>query len=369
MGIPPWCIKLRLPLLGLVVTTCVLLVLYNFQNHLMWLPRFTQNIQRSYTGNNTVTVLEFTNNTIITFDTTNKTNKTVAIVPKPTEKFIISVINPHDFDYIIFNNDVCVSPGRLTLVVVVCTATSRFVQRRTIRETWGSDTQNDSLKTRLIFLLGKTEKINEQIELIRENNVYHDIIQEDFEDSYKNLSLKSVAMLKWVKEYCSQADYVMKADDDMYINLPNAVKDLQNRKDNRFIMGMVNRFTIPTTDKKSKWFSPDYTSQNYPDFFSPGTRKHYPVYVSGTAYIISGDIASDLYQASLVTKFFWLEDVYITGMLAFKISARHIHNAKYTYAKRAPDGCAHRNSISSHRHSVTEINKIWADMQNSSIKC
>ena len=51
-----------------------------------------------------------------------------------------------------------------------------------------------------------------------------DIIQENFLDSYNNLTLKSILMLKYVKNNCeNKVKYVMKCDDDTFINVPNLI--------------------------------------------------------------------------------------------------------------------------------------------------
>ena len=41
-----------------------------------------------------------------------------------------------------------------------------------------------------------------------------------FQDIYYNLTLKTVMGLKWSSIYCSQAKYVMKTDDDIFVNVP-----------------------------------------------------------------------------------------------------------------------------------------------------
>ena len=39
----------------------------------------------------------------------------------------------------------------------------------------------------------------------------NDIVIEDFQDTYLNLTLKSTFMLKWLLDQCSSAKFVMKA--------------------------------------------------------------------------------------------------------------------------------------------------------------
>ena len=41
----------------------------------------------------------------------------------------------------------------------------------------------------------------------------------DFLDTYHNLSYKSIMGKLWVSEFCEQADFVVKTDDDMFIDL------------------------------------------------------------------------------------------------------------------------------------------------------
>ena len=41
----------------------------------------------------------------------------------------------------------------------------------------------------------------------------------DFLDTYRNLSYKSILGKLWVSNFCEQADFVIKADDDMFVDL------------------------------------------------------------------------------------------------------------------------------------------------------
>ena len=43
--------------------------------------------------------------------------------------------------------------------------------------------------------------------------------QESFIDTYANLTVKSLLLLRWFTQRCEDSQYVMKTDDDVYINL------------------------------------------------------------------------------------------------------------------------------------------------------
>ena len=55
--------------------------------------------------------------------------------------------------------------------------------------------------------------------LAREVEHWGDIVQGDFTDSYRNLSYKNVMGALWAAEFCAQVEFVVKADDDMFVDL------------------------------------------------------------------------------------------------------------------------------------------------------
>lgn len=80
---------------------------------------------------------------------------------------------------------------------------------------------------RLGFLLGDTDSLDAQNQVMDESSKYGDVIQEGFLDTYNNLTLKSVMLLKWVRSHCRHARYIMKTDDDMFVNLPRLISFLE----------------------------------------------------------------------------------------------------------------------------------------------
>ena len=76
-----------------------------------------------------------------------------------------------------------------------------------------------NVKTRLAFMLGYSSDKAEQERIRNESNLHHDIVQGDFLDTYKNLTYKSVMGHMWARRFCAQAEFVMKADDDIYLDL------------------------------------------------------------------------------------------------------------------------------------------------------
>lgn len=57
-------------------------------------------------------------------------------------------------------------------------------------------------EVKVVFLLGQVENDRIQRQIDEESYIYNDLIQENFIDTYDNLTLKTVMMLKWVKNNC-----------------------------------------------------------------------------------------------------------------------------------------------------------------------
>ena len=128
------------------------------------------------------------------------------------------IVNPHNFSYILnpsyslcHNNT---SP--VYILVYVHSSPTKYQCRIVIRETWA--TQKLFPDLRLIFMIGKTLDQSLMKALEYENEIYHDIVQEDFIDSYKNLTYKAIMALKWISIYCSKTKYILKVDDDIVAN-------------------------------------------------------------------------------------------------------------------------------------------------------
>lgn len=211
---------------------------------------------------------------------------------------------------------------------------------------------------KLVFLLGLPSQSNDsevQNKIDEEVDKYGDVIQEGFIDSYNNLTLKSIMMLKWITNKCNESvRYILKTDDDMYINVPNLVMDLKNRSkeyDDKVANGYKGKEHLligdlicgarPVLDSNNKWYSPRYMY---------GGRV-YPRYLSGTGYALSAATAHALYAAALRTNYFHLEDIYITGMCALRASPRIVprDDPSFTYQESRRRACPAHAHVTAHR--------------------
>ena len=103
-----------------------------------------------------------------------------------------------------------------------------------------------------------------------------------------------------------RTNYVLKTDDDMYVNLPKLVQLVRENRKPNLLMGCLICNAVPIKDPHNKWFNPRYMFN----------EKKYPNYLSGTGYLMHRDTAVQLYSVALSTPLFHLEDIYMTGILA-----------------------------------------------------
>jgi len=188
--------------------------------------------------------------------------------------------------------------------------------------------QRDRHATRVVFMMGRPGISSLQKAIDKEACMYGDIVQEDFKDSYQNLTHKAVMSLNWVSQYCSHATYVLKVDDDIFVNMFNLVPHLESLQYKQPISGEVNKLMLCCVWKHMKVIRKP-TSKWYlsPSKFPEDT---FPTYCSGSAYIMSSDVVTDLHTMSQRMPFLWVDDIYITGILARELHIEH-QNFKKAY--------------------------------------
>lgn len=273
--------------------------------------------------------------------------------PPNTEK-----VFPHNFKLVINEPTACQKTGETNtdvyLLVLVNSIHKNFEQRRAIRNTWGSVKTANGKRVLTLFTLAKNSDkgLNKKVE--EESNQHHDILLEDFIDTYKNLTLKTIMGVKYAATYCGGANFVMKTDDDMYVNYNSLVTYLAsaNTPKTNHLAGFVINGS-PIRDPKSKWYMPR-------DLYS-GNR--YPPFCSGTGYVMSGDVALKLYAISEYTGFLYLEDVFI-GIGLQKLGIVPVKHKEFNNWRTGYSFCRFKRIITTHMVTPTEMNRIWKD-QNS----
>lgn len=223
---------------------------------------------------------------------------------------------PRNYHFILDEPDIC-EQQKPFLVVMVPVAPQQLEARDAIRITWGNESVVQGKNITVLFMLGlcgDTEEVNEQDRLNSESQQHHDLIQSNFKDSYKNLTIKTMVIMDWLATRCPQASYAMKIDSDMFLNLENLMNMLlapDIPKEN-YITGMVMRNRPVVRDQFSKWYVP---KELYP-------KDVYPTYLLGMGYVFSNDLPEKLVNVSKDIQPFYIEDAYV-GLCLEKLGISH----------------------------------------------
>jgi hypothetical protein len=119
-----------------------------------------------------------------------------------------------------------------SLFIGVISGPGNFERRATIRRTWhvhlNKNQQNKKSNKnalldllRFAFVIGQTNDSVVQQQVKDESEKYGDILQINMMDKYVDLSVKLTGLFHWLDTFCSRVDYVLKVDDDVYVNVHN----------------------------------------------------------------------------------------------------------------------------------------------------
>nr|XP_023662278.1 beta-1,3-galactosyltransferase 2 [Paramormyrops kingsleyae] len=264
------------------------------------------------------------------------------------------------FRYIINEPDKCLD-RKPFLVLLIAAEPGQTDARNAIRQTWGNDSVASGLDFVRLFLLGlgKNRNSYQQRSIEEESRQHHDIIQQEYMDTYYNLTIKTLMGMNWVATHCPHTAYVMKTDSDMFVNTDYLVHKLLKPdlppKQNYFT-GYLMRGYAPNRNKDSKWYMP-------PELY-PSER--YPVFCSGTGYVFSGDLAQKIYRASLSIRRLHLEDVYV-GICLAKLRIDPVpppNEFVFNHWRVSYSSCKYSHLITSHQFQPNELIKYWNHLQS-----
>ncbi|CRK96359.1 CLUMA_CG009776, isoform A [Clunio marinus] len=347
-----------------------------------------------------------------------------------TSRQTIDYARPNENTTLIEPVKACHEDIPIFLLIVVCSSLINFEARQTIRETWGNSTNfnypvfeklhgkydkfylkpnnkhweryaensttsdhqlnRSNFNIRVVFLLGvptNERSFDElQYQINYEHELYGDIIQENFLDSYNNLTIKTVLMLKWANINCvEKVKYIMKCDDDTFVNVPNLIhvllggtvpvynatvsvndklsinaRSARNRlsEGKNLLLGFKFCSAKPVRDVRSKWYAPNYSFNG----------EIYPDYLSGTAYLMNFETAKKLYKGSLSTPMFHLEDVYLTGFVANRLKIKRQPHPLFSFVS-IKDRCSLRGMITQHKMTPMTVEEAYSFIMNFSTQC
>ncbi|XP_055701839.1 beta-1,3-galactosyltransferase 5-like [Phlebotomus papatasi] len=253
--------------------------------------------------------------------------------PSSDRRFLIDL---RDFDYIINQKSCRQLKMQPKFIILIHSAPRKRENRDNIRQTWGGW----KLDHRVLFLLGTVDSEDLQNDIQSESDFFGDIVQGNFVDSYKNLSYKHIMAMKWATEFCPETQFIFKSDDDIFVNTPLMWKYIYRMRNKRnFMFCVISWKPGVIRDERSKWY---VSPEEYPN-------ETYPVYCPGCGVLLTIDVAQKLHKAAETTPFFWVDDVYVLGILREKINVRITHTENMHMGSQISD------EIISNKRNITDV--------------
>ncbi|XP_066131039.1 beta-1,3-galactosyltransferase 4 isoform X1 [Saccopteryx bilineata] len=290
------------------------------------------------------------------------------------------------------NEDACGGPGAPPfLLILVCTAPENRNQRNAIRASWGGQRQARGLRVQTLFLLGEprgwhpTQGSRDDL-LARESAAQGDILQAAFQDSYRNLTLKTLSGLNWADRHCPMARYILKTDDDVFVNVPELVSELVRRggRWEQWERAMEPRREVEAGDEDSERGDPTLGVRPVPLLYlgrvhwrvhpsrTPGGKHQvseeqwlpswgpFPPYASGTGYVLSASAVQLILRVASRAPPLPLEDVFV-GVSARRGGLSPTHCIRLAGATHYPlDRCCYgKFLLTSHRLDPWKMQEAW----------
>ncbi|XP_072000736.1 beta-1,3-galactosyltransferase 2-like [Engystomops pustulosus] len=281
----------------------------------------------------------------------------------PAFKHPLAPPYPYPYKFLINQPDKCKN-RKPFLVLMVLVESHDLESRQTIRETWGNDSLYD-VDVVTVFLVGLPQfaPVLIQVLLEEESLVYGDIIQQDFMDTYYNLTLKTLMGIEWVTKFCSNTSYIMKIDNDMFLNVDYVVHKILDPEvplRENFFTGDIRFNTPPFRDRTVKWYVP---KEIYPN-------DTYPPYCTGPGYVFSIDVAKKIYDVAQTIRVIPMEDVFM-GICLYELHIKITIPEPWTFNtnKFFYDACGFRLFATVHHFSNYELRSIWKDFVAKKSQC
>ena len=194
------------------------------------------------------------------------------------------------------------SADEIDLLLIIISSGGHFLERQSIRETWGSISNVFNVRSRRLFVVGYQYGSNLYKDLTNEADHEEDLLYLTVDDNL--MTLKELHAYRWLEKHCPNATFTFKTEDDLFVNtflLHEIVQELKTKPDqfqNRYLYNnsMDSLFLahlnpdahtflfgwafLPGKPERNASMTPYYVS--YDEY----SKELYPRYCSGRYYLI-----------------------------------------------------------------------------------
>ena len=217
------------------------------------------------------------------------------------------------------STSMCLQGKPVDIFILIFSAMENLHRRNTIRRTWSlaNDSSPEAI-IQYIFVLGVSESRHEMGQIESESFRHGDVIQGNFMDTYRNLTLKTILGYAWFRLSCPHARFFMKTDDDTFVNIFSLVSfgwksmNVGHVMSGQCMQEKRKRFKDPN----DRWY---ISPEQYPD-------ETVPPYCCGCGYILTAHTARDIADVMPWLPILPVEDLF-TGVaitrLPYEVEIRH----------------------------------------------
>ena len=231
-----------------------------------------------------------------------------------------------DYPSLITPHNICGRNKSIDTLLVISTSIGEVRLRRALRHTWLRVAREQHIG--YVFVVGTSKNKTTQGALVRESSRYKDILQNDFVDDYRNLTIKTLAGLKWAVSNCPQVQYILKIDSDVLFNVDkwrSLMFGPQRPKLQNVMFGYCHRKPFVN---RVPFFKRGVHVNQYP-------KPRFPSHCHGAAYGLSLQLAGEVVNISYTQHFIPLEDAYI-GVCVDALG-RKVYNPPHLLKYRLPE--------------------------------
>ncbi len=169
-----------------------------------------------------------------------------------------------------------------------------------------------------LFFVGKSP---ESVDTLHEESArYDDILHFDVIESYLNNTLKVLAVYEWVRTRCPNAFYLLKVDNDVYVNVRRVLQETKG-----FASLPGNIYSFYGFQESTPWVKRNKTLKQYVPCDIYPFQKFQFEYVYGFATLLTLPLIEDVHSVAMCIRGIFIDDLYLSGYIPHILGA-NIHN-------------------------------------------
>uniref|UniRef100_A0A1I7T5V7 Hexosyltransferase n=1 Tax=Caenorhabditis tropicalis TaxID=1561998 RepID=A0A1I7T5V7_9PELO len=224
----------------------------------------------------------------------------------------------HSYQFLTVPKKLCTNNTKLQITIL--STAGNFDIRQAIRDTWANPNNSKHVlnnDVRISFIISAVENEFLSFALQKEIEKYDDLIVTSLYESYELLILKVHAILSYKQNYCDSADFQLKIDDDMAVDMDGLFDSLSDKRlaNVDAISGIIWKNSPPVREKKHRWYVPT----------SLYSQKYFPPYIDGPIYLIGRNIIPKMLEEAKNYNQWVIEDVFWTGIIAKALRIKQIN--------------------------------------------